>query len=157
MIDDKTLQLNYTVESIIEAVCQFIKVDKEDFLGTNRDRLLVDARRIAINIITREESHSISGAARAINKNHATAIHYRKTHDNLYASNARYRYTYDMCVRKYKGDNYASFEDFLEMGRNYRKLEVIVEDKDNEIAKLKYDILKLQNKFREHNFMIPSL
>ena len=52
MIDDKTLQLNYTVESIIDAVCGFIKVDKEDFLGTNRDRLLVDARRIAINIIT---------------------------------------------------------------------------------------------------------
>ncbi len=156
MIDDKTLQFNYTVESIIDAVCGFIKVDKEDLLSTNRDRLLVDARRIAVNILLREESCSVSGVGRCIKKNHATVIHYRNTHDNLYASNARYRYTYDMCVRKYKGDNYASFEDFLEMGRNYRKLEVIIEDKDNEIAKLRYDILKLQNKFREHNFMIPA-
>ena len=156
MTENELLHLNYTVDSIVDAVCEFMRVDKDAFLSTNRDRLLVDARRIAINIITREESHSISGAARAINKNHATAIHYRKTHDNLYASNARYRYTYDMCSRKYKGDNYASFEDFLEMGKNYRKLETIVEDKDNEIADLKYEILKLQNKFREHNFMIPA-
>ena len=156
MTEKERVHLNHTVDSIVEAVCEFMKVDKEEFLGTNRERFLVDARRIAINIITREESHSISGAARAINKNHATAIHYRKTHDNLYASNARYRYTYDMCKRKYKGDNYASFEDFLEMGKNYRKLEVIIEDKNDEIAKLKYDILKLQNKFRAHNFMIPA-
>jgi len=156
MTENELLHLNHTVDSIVDAVCEFMRVDKDDFLSTSRDRLLVDARRIVINIITREESHSISGAARAINKNHATAIHYRKTHDHLYASNARYRYTYDMCSRKYKGDNYASFEDFLEMGKKYRQLEIIVEDRDNEIADLKYQILKLENKFREHNFIIPA-
>jgi len=33
-------------------------------------------------------------------------------------------------------------------------LEKQLEEKDKEIATLKYDILKLENKFRENNFML---
>ena len=144
------------VESIIQSVCDFIRVSKEDLLSTKRDRLLVDARRIAVNILLREESHSVSGAGRCIKKNHATVIHYRNTHVSIYDTNARYRHTYDMCVRKYKGESYTTFKDFLGLGKKLTEAENLLKDKDAEIAKLKYDILKLQNKFRKHNFMIPA-
>jgi hypothetical protein len=144
------------VESIIQSVCDFIRVSKKDLLSTKRDRLLVDARRIAVNILLREESHSVSGAGRCIKKNHATVIHYRNTHVSIYDTNARYRHTYDMCVRKYKGESYTTFKDFLGLGKKLTDAENLLKDKDVEIAKLKYDILKLQNKFRAHNFMIPA-
>lgn len=159
MIDNynpNTVESMIQIDSIIKSVCTFIKVDKKDFLSTKRDRILVDARRIVVNILLREESHSVSGAGRCINKNHATVIHYRKTHNSLYDSNGRYRHSYDMCVRKYKGESYSSFQDFLNMGKKLTESENLLKDKDQEIATLKYDILKLQCKFREHNFMIPA-
>jgi len=87
-----------TIDSIIQSVCDFIQINKEDLLSTKRDRLLVDSRRIAVNILLREESHSVSGVGRCIKKNHATVIHYRNSHVSIYDTNARYRHTYDMCV-----------------------------------------------------------
>ena len=141
-----------TIDSIIQSVCDFIKVDTKDFLSTKRDRILVDARRITVNILLREESHSVSGAGRCIKKNHATIIHYRSTHNTLYASNARYRHTYDMCVRKYKGESYSTFQDFLLIGKKVKAVEQLLEARDQEIATLKYDILKLENKVRMKSY-----
>tara|TARA_R110000796_G_scaffold88566_1_gene191301 strand:- start:152 stop:610 length:459 start_codon:yes stop_codon:yes gene_type:complete len=143
-----------TIDSIIQSVCDFIKVDTKDFLSTKRDRILVDARRITVNILLREESHSVSGAGRCIKKNHATIIHYRSTHNTLYASNARYRHTYDMCVRKYKGESYSTFQDFLLIGKKVKAVEQLLEARDQEIADLKYDILKLENKVRMNNYQM---
>ena len=143
-----------TIDSIIQSVCDFIKVDTKDFLSTKRDRILVDARRITVNILLREESHSVSGAGRCIKKNHATIIHYRSTHNTLYASNARYRHTYDMCVRKYKGEIYSSFQDFLLMGKKVKEVEELLQSRDQEIADLKYDILKLEKKVRMNNYQL---
>ena len=67
-----------TIDSIIQSVCDFIKIDKEDLLSTKRDRLLVDARRIAMNILIQEEgisSCNIRCWSKFVKKNHATGIH----------------------------------------------------------------------------------
>ena len=143
-----------TIDSIIQSVCDFIQINKEDLLSTKRDRLLVDARRIAVNILLREESHSVSGVGRCIKKNHATVIHYRNTHVNIYDTNARYRHTYDMCVRKYKGESYSSFQDFLLMGKKVKDVEELLESRDQEIADLKYNILKLEKKVRMKSYQL---
>jgi hypothetical protein len=143
-----------TIDSIIQSVCDFIQINKEDLLSTKRDRLLVDARRIAVNILLREESHSVSGVGRCIKKNHATVIHYRNSHVSIYDTNARYRHTYDMCVRKYKGESYSSFQDFLLMGKKVKDVEELLHSRDQEIADLKYDILKLEKKFRMKNYQL---
>jgi len=141
-----------TIDSIIQSVCDFIQIDKEDLLSTKRDRLLVDARRITVNILLREESHSVSGVGRCVKKNHATVIHYRNSHVSIYDTNARYRHTYDMCVRKYKGESYSSFQDFLLVGKRIKEVEQLLKDRDEEIENLKYDILKLEKKFRMNNY-----
>ena len=143
-----------TIDSIIQSVCDFIQINKEDLLSTKRDRLLVDARRITVNILLREESHSVSGVGRCIKKNHATVIHYRNSHVSIYDTNARYRHTYDMCVRKYKGESYSSFQDFLLMGKKVKEVEGLLETRDQEIADLKYDILKLEKKVRMNNYQL---
>tara|TARA_R110000851_G_scaffold63363_3_gene145069 strand:+ start:2337 stop:2795 length:459 start_codon:yes stop_codon:yes gene_type:complete len=143
-----------TIDSIIQSVCDFIQINKEDLLSTKRDRLLVDSRRIAVNILLREESHSVSGVGRCIKKNHATVIHYRNSHVSIYDTNARYRHTYDMCVRKYKGESYSSFQDFLLMGKKVKEVEGLLETRDQEIADLKYNILKLEKKVRMNNYQL---
>ena len=143
-----------TIDSIIQSVCDFIQINKEDLLSTKRDRLLVDSRRIAVNILLREESHSVSGVGRCIKKNHATVIHYRNSHVSIYDTNARYRHTYDMCVRKYKGESYSSFQDFLLMGKKVKEVEGLLETRDQEIADLKYNILKLEKKVRMKSYQL---
>ena len=143
-----------TIDSIIQSVCDFIQINKEDLLSTKRDRLLVDSRRIAVNILLREESHSVSGVGRCIKKNHATVIHYRNSHVSIYDTNARYRHTYDMCVRKYKGESYSTFQDFLLIGKKVKAVEQLLEARDQEIADLKYNILKLEKKVRMKSYQL---
>jgi len=141
---------------IIDVICESLEVSRDDFESANRNRVLVDARRIAINILTREENYPISHSCKAIGKDHATGIHYRKTHDRLYDTDKRYKFSYDTCILKYKNKNYSSFKDVLDLTNKFKESEKDVLKLKEENAKLRYDILKLQNKFREHNFMIPA-
>lgn len=141
---------------IIDVICESLEISRDDFESDNRNRVLVDARRIAINILTREENYPISHSCRAIGKDHATGIHYRKTHDRLYESDRRYKATYDTCVIKYKKENYSSFKDVLDLTNKFKESEKDVLKLEKENAELRYTILKLENKFREHNFMIPA-
>ena len=46
----------YKLEDVLEVVAETMSVTKEAILGTKRDRLLVDARRIVMMIILTEES-----------------------------------------------------------------------------------------------------
>lgn len=141
---------------IIDVICESLEISRDDFESDNRNRVLVDARRIAINILTREENYPISHSCRAIGKDHATGVHYRKTHDKLYETDLRYKSTYDLCVLKYKKEEYSSFKDVLDLTKQYKDSQCEILKLEKEIADLKYDILKLQNQFRKHNFMIPA-
>jgi len=136
----------YKLEDVLNVVSETMSVTKEAILGTKRDRLLVDARRIVMMIILTEESVSVSEAARAINKNHATVIHYRRTHEALYASMPRYRNTYDICLKKYKGEKHLTFQDFLDRGAENSKLQEDLRGLQSENAELRYSILKLEKK-----------
>jgi hypothetical protein len=141
---------------IIDTICETIDIKKKDLLSPNRDRALVDARRIAINLLVREESYTVSSAARGLNRHHATGIHYKKTHDLFYETDLRYKSTYDLCVIKYKKEEYSSFKDVLDLTKQYKDSQYEVLKLEKEVAELKYSILKLENKFRLHNFMIPA-
>ena len=146
----------FMMDQVVDMVCKTMKVNVEDVFNSNRNRNVVDARRIVMNILIREEGLSLTSVAKFLNKNHATAIHHRKVHDTLCLSDKNYKSVYDLCVFKYKGGNHSTFSDVLDLTTSYKELEEQLEAKDKEIADLKYTILKLQNKFREHNFMIPA-
>jgi len=146
---------NNKVLECLDVVSKTLGLEKEAILGTTRDRVLVDARRIIMNIVLAEESISISDAGRSLNKNHATVIHYRNTHRSLYDSLPRYKDTYDVCLKEYKGEKAITFQDYLEGNQEMIKLQDEIKKLKSVNASLRYDILKLQNKFREHNFMIP--
>tara|TARA_R110000744_G_scaffold39178_3_gene89268 strand:- start:193 stop:660 length:468 start_codon:yes stop_codon:yes gene_type:complete len=146
---------NNKVLECLDVVSKTLGIEKEAILGKTRDRVLVDARRIIMNIVLSEESISVSDAARSLNKNHATVIYYRSTHHYLYDSLPRYKATYDVCLKEYKGEKAITFQDYLEGNQEMIKLQDEIKKLKAVNASLRYDILKLQNKFREHNFMIP--
>jgi len=141
---------------IIDVICESLEISRDDFQSDNRNRVLVDARRIAINILTREENYPISHSCRAIGRDHATGIHYRKTHDRLYETDRRYKSAYDTCILKYKNKNYTSFKDVLDLTNKFKESEKDVLKLEKENADLKYTILKLENRFREYNLRIPA-
>jgi len=146
----------FIMDQVIDMVCETMNVNTEDVFSSKRHRHIVDARRIAMNILIREEGLSLTSVSKFIKKNHATGIHHSKVHNTLYASDKAYRSAYDLCVFKYKGGNHSTFSDVLDLTTRYKELEEKLEEKDKKIADLKYTILKLENKFRGHNFMIPA-
>ena len=60
-----------------------------------------------------------------------------------------------MCLKEYKGEKAITFQDYLEGNQEISKLQDEIKKLKSVNASLRYDILKLQNKFRENNFMIP--
>ena len=146
----------FIMDQVVDMVCETMKVNVEDVFSSKRHRNIVDARRIAMNILIQEEGLSLTSVSKFIKKNHATGIHHRKVHNTLYAAEKSYKASYDLCVLKYKGGDQSTFSDVLDLTTRYKELGEKLEEKDKEIADLKYTILKLENKFRDHNFMIPA-
>lgn len=144
----------FMMDQVVDIVCKTMNVNTEDVFSSKRHRHIVDARRIAMNILIREESLSLTSVSKFMKKNHATGIHHSKVHDTLYASDKSYRSSYDLCMFKYKGGNHSTFSDVLDLTNSYKELEEQLKEKDKEIATLRYDILKLENKFRVNNFML---
>ena len=142
------------LDSAVNCVCKVMGLNKEDLITRKRDRILVDARRIVANIIMNEEICSISGLARSMGKNHATLIHYRKTHNDVYGTDLRYTRTYQMCLRAYKGEAHRTFEDILKINDDFQSKLDEIESLKSKIAELNYTILKLQNKVRENKYAV---
>jgi hypothetical protein len=140
------------MEQAVNTVCKTLGVNVEDVYTSKRERHIVDARRISMNILIREEKISISAVARFLKKNHATGIHHKKSHEVLYESEKAYRSAYDLCILNYKDDDKSTFSDVLALSDKYKDLTIELEKKDEEISTLKYDILKLENKLRANNF-----
>ena len=142
------------MDQVVDMVCKTMHVNTKEVFSSKRHRHVVDARRIAMNILIREEGLSVTSVSKFMNKNHATGIHHSKVHDTLYDSDKAYKASYNLCLLKYKGGNQATFSDVLDLTTKYKELEEQLEEKDKEIVTLRYDILKLENKFRENNFML---
>jgi hypothetical protein len=144
------------MDQVVDIVAQTTNIAKEDIFSGKRHRHIVDARRIVINILIREEAFSLVSVTKFLNKNHATGVHHKTVHNKLYASEKAYRSTYDLCLMKYKNGSYSTFSDVKDLVAQNKDAEDKIKDLQSENADLKYTILKLQNKFREHNFMIPA-
>ena len=142
------------MDQVVDMVCKTMHVNTKEVFSSKRHRHVVDARRIAMNILIREEGLSVTSVSKFMNKNNATGIHHSKVHDTLYDSDKAYKASYNLCLLKYKGGNQATFSDVLDLTTKYKELEEQLEEKDKEIVTLRYDILKLENKFRENNFML---
>lgn len=145
----------YLTDKLINIVGEAFHLTKDQITGKNRCRNIVEARRIIINVLTREENFTLSEVGRYLNRDHATSIHHRTKHNELYSTDKKYKNIYDLVVYKYKTEVFTSFSDILELTEKLKEYEKDIKDLQSENVDLKYTILKLENKFREYNFMIP--
>ena len=145
---------NYKIHDVIDIVAKTMKISPKDIIGQSRSRHLVDARRIIINIVLAEECFSISETARTLNKHHATAIHYRNTHESLCASTPAYKSLYDICLKRYKQEIQLSFQDFLKLNDENSDLRKKIESLEDDKKELSYDILKLEKKVRMKSYQL---
>lgn len=76
-------------ESVIHAVCQFYKVDKQELLGKNKRAELVQARQIACYLMCEILNLPLTAIGKAIGRDHATVIYSRDKIANLLKKNSR--------------------------------------------------------------------
>ena len=138
MID--TVFNTYKSNEVIRSVCTVMDITEEQLLSKKRNRILVDARRIVVNILRREEYVTTEVAGKAVNRDHSTAVHLQKTHPDIYEIDKQYKAIYDSCIFRYKDEIHFTFDDFVKIGERYNQakerievLEIQIEELENKL------------------------
>ena len=140
------------IADMTKIVCETMHISSDDLVSEKRQRDMVDARRMFINMLMEEEKFTLTQMSRLINRDHATAIHYRRSHKGLYSRNEDYRYKYDRCMKKYRGESMVTINDLINSKNDTKKLEEKVSHLEEVIKDLKYENLKLENKIRMKHY-----
>ena len=100
-------------DSVVDCVCRVMSLDKKELDIRKRDRVLVDARRIIANIMMNGEICSISGLARSMGKNHATALYSLRKFEYDILGSPLNKKMYTKCVEVFEsvGDVYSSVDE----------------------------------------------
>ncbi len=75
---DKRKVFPISFEAVVNKVCIYYEVNKQEVLGNRRFEFLVRTRSIIINLMIEVHSISLSQLARLFNMDHTTIIHHRK-------------------------------------------------------------------------------
>ena len=75
---NKKKVLPASFEAVVNKVCIYYEVNKQEVLGDRRFEFLVRTRSIIINLMIEVHSISLSHLARLLNMDHTTIIHHRK-------------------------------------------------------------------------------
>ena len=75
---NKKKVLPASFEAVVNKVCIYYEVNKQEVLGNRRFEFLVRTRSIIINLMIEVHSISLSHLARLLNMDHTTIIHHRK-------------------------------------------------------------------------------
>lgn len=133
------------LEDDIKALFQIIEeetnIKSAEFLAKNRTRHIVDVKRMVSACLMKHTQFTLYKIGDILGGlNHATVIHYRKTHENLLESNKDYRKTYTSIDSQF---------EFLRLGGIpvEKKLEFALDKRNlinKEIIRLK-KLIKIKN------------
>ena len=84
------------IQGVLNLCCSLLKITKADLLGSNRKRLLVNARRICGVIFRRKYLLTTSESGVALKKDHSSIVYYLKDHDSLFEVDPEYRHFYKL-------------------------------------------------------------
>ena len=86
-----------TFESVI---CSYTGITKDRIRSLTRKREVVFARHMSFHYLSTMSNSSLRDIGRIYNKDHATVIHAKSEHQNLYAENFKgYADTYDKVIK----------------------------------------------------------
>ena len=92
-IDNLTAVTQKEVDCVFEMVCDITGVEKKQILSTKRNRYIVDARKILVNVLRKILKLTCYQTGAIIGKDHSTVVHYDKMH-NTHIFESEYRRMY---------------------------------------------------------------
>lgn len=81
---------NKNIENIVNCISHCSRIPKKELISKNRQRHLVDARKMMYKLIREIYGYPILHIAKHFKKNHATLIHQMREHDKLMDLDTRY-------------------------------------------------------------------
>ncbi len=158
--------MDYKMKTILESVCSIAGISEDEIRGRNKARHLSDPRRVYVNILFGEGGYTCMRVGQSINRDHATVLHHRRTHPDLYRLNRDYKLLYDACLNKYLDE----INDVKEITKDVdpemkinldNKLRIKIKDLKAKILEIKEEnkarIKELENKNKDLDYKILKL
>jgi len=156
----KKALLDRKMKEVMKAVCDVAGLTKAAMQGKSRIRKLTEARCAYLNILMKEGRYTYMNLGESLNRDHATVLHHRTRHTDLYKVCKDYTYLYDNCLNQYRC-NSEDFEEVLETATRNKSLREKVADLKEDIKKLKKqhkdEIRKLENDKKDLDYKILKL
>ena len=91
---EPTIFKQATMPQLIDAACEFLKVDKEKILGRRRMRNITEYRHMIMAYLSNARNYRLTEIGVAFNRDHSSVIHAKVHVSNLCATDELYSQTY---------------------------------------------------------------
>jgi len=91
---EPTIFKQATMPQLIDAACDFLKVDKEKILGRRRMRNITEYRHMIMAYLSNARNYRLTEIGVAFNRDHSSVIHAKVHVSNLCATDELYSQTY---------------------------------------------------------------
>ncbi len=83
-----------TMPQLIDAACEYLKVDREKILGRKRHRDITEIRHMIMAYLSNARNYRLTEIGVAFNRDHSSVIHAKVHVSNLCATDDLYSQTY---------------------------------------------------------------
>jgi hypothetical protein len=134
------------LDEILDACAEYVDIPPEDLRTRRRDRISVDARRVAVNLFKKLRPHStLSTIGSMIGRDHSLIVYLLANHDSLIETDDTYKDFYDcmyMVFENRKDVNETSpLEDLL---NKHKKLKTEYENLRQEYLTMESNYKKIK-------------
>lgn len=96
---EPTIFKQATMPQLIDAACDFLKVDKEKILGRRRMRNITEYRHMIMAYLSNARNYRLTEIGVAFNRDHSSVIHAKVHVANLCATDEVYKNNYNSLTR----------------------------------------------------------
>jgi len=88
-----------TMPQLIDAACEYLKVDREKILGRKRHRDITEIRHMIMAYLSNARNYRLTEIGVAFNRDHSSVIHAKVHVANLCATDEVYKNNYNSLTR----------------------------------------------------------
>jgi hypothetical protein len=123
-------------ESLVRTISDYMDIDEESMRKKDGRREVVDAKRMLVALFRPRTKLTLSRIGKMLGVDHATIIHYTKTHNVLMGNNSKYRRMFEDIKNKASEFNFISLPINLALRNLYEEKKNI----NNLFKKACYDL-----------------
>jgi predicted transcriptional regulator len=138
MISKKNMRMSDLefFESLVRIISQYIDIDEENMRKKDGRREVVDAKRMLVALFRPRTKLTLKRIGYMLGVDHATVIHYIRTHDALMQNNSKYRKMFEDVKQKTSEYNFVGLPFNVALKNLYEEKKNI----DNLFKKACYDL-----------------